>query len=38
MLEYVCDSNREYKDPETGGTRLRIDNNNSGSPQPAPRK
>ena len=25
MLEYVCDSNREYKDPQTGGTRLRID-------------
>jgi hypothetical protein len=24
MLEYVCDSNREYKDPKTGGTRLRI--------------
>jgi hypothetical protein len=24
MMEYVCDSNREYKDPETGGTRLRI--------------
>jgi hypothetical protein len=38
MLEYVCDSNREYKDPETGGTRLRIDNNNSRSPPPAPQK
>ena len=24
MLEYVCDSNREYKDPKTGGTRMRI--------------
>jgi len=24
MMEYVCDSNREYKDPVTGGTRLRI--------------
>jgi hypothetical protein len=24
MLEYVCDSNREYKDPDTGGTRLRL--------------
>ena len=24
MLEYVCESNREYKDPETGGVRLRI--------------
>jgi hypothetical protein len=31
MLEYVCDSNREYKDPETGGTRLRV-----GTPTPAP--
>jgi hypothetical protein len=24
MLEYVCDSNREYKDSNTGGTRLRL--------------
>ena len=24
MLEYVCDSNREYKDPSTGGTRLHV--------------
>jgi hypothetical protein len=24
MLEYVCDSNREYKDPNTGGTRLKL--------------
>ena len=24
MLEYVCDSNREYKDPKTGGTRMRL--------------
>ena len=24
MLEYVCESNREYKDPDTGATRLRI--------------
>ncbi len=24
MNEYVCDSNREYKDSENGGTRLRI--------------
>jgi hypothetical protein len=31
MMEYVCDSNREYKDPQTGGTRLRI-----GAPAPAP--
>lgn len=24
MQEYVCESNREYRDPETGGTRLQI--------------
>lgn len=24
MMEYVCDANREYRDPQTGGTRLRI--------------
>ncbi len=24
MLEYVCDANREYKDPQTGGTRLHL--------------
>lgn len=24
MLEYVCEANREYQDPKTGGTRLRI--------------
>jgi hypothetical protein len=24
MLEYVCEQNREYKDPETGGVRMRI--------------
>ncbi|HUK02703.1 MAG TPA: hypothetical protein VLW26_10530 [Steroidobacteraceae bacterium] len=24
ILEYVCESNREYRDPQTGGTRLRI--------------
>ena len=33
MLEYVCDSNREYKDPQTGGTRLRL---NNGQPGPTP--
>jgi hypothetical protein len=38
MLEYVCDSNREYKDPETGGTRLRIDGHDSGSQQSSPPK
>ena len=25
MMEYVCEANREYQDPQTGGTRLRID-------------
>ncbi len=24
ILEYVCESNREYEDPQTGGTRMRI--------------
>ena len=34
MLEYVCDSNREYKDPETGGTRLRLENRDPGPQRP----
>jgi hypothetical protein len=34
MLEYVCDSNREYKDPETGGTRLRLENHDHGPQRP----
>jgi hypothetical protein len=34
MLEYVCDSNREYKDPETGGTRLRLENHDAGPQRP----
>ena len=34
MLEYVCDSNREYKDPETGGTRLRLENHDRGPQRP----
>lgn len=38
MLEYVCDSNREYKDPQTGGTRLRIGPHDPGAAQPAPPK
>ena len=25
MLEYVCESNREYQDPQTGGIRMRLD-------------
>jgi hypothetical protein len=33
MLEYVCDSNREYKDPETGGTRLRIGKPDAAAPR-----
>jgi hypothetical protein len=36
MLEYVCDSNREYKDPDTGSTRLRLLNGGqSGAAPPA---
>jgi hypothetical protein len=38
MLEYVCDSNREYKDPDTGGTRLRLLNEPTGTQQPAPQQ
>jgi hypothetical protein len=38
MLEYVCDSNREYKDPDTGGTRLRLLNEPPGTRQPAPQQ
>jgi hypothetical protein len=39
MLEYVCDSNREYRDPKTGGTRLRIgDDGKSGAEAPSPPK
>ena len=30
ILEYVCESNREYQDPQTGGTRMRL-----GTPQPS---
>jgi hypothetical protein len=37
MLEYVCDSNREYKDPQTGGTRLRLDGGNSAPARQLPR-
>jgi hypothetical protein len=25
LYEYVCEDNRQYEDPETGGTRLRIE-------------
>jgi hypothetical protein len=34
MLEYVCEANREYEDPQTGGTRLRL-GAPAGSPAPA---
>ena len=37
-LEYVSDSNREYKDPDTGGTRLRLLNGPTGAPQPVPQQ
>jgi hypothetical protein len=30
ILEYVCEANREYQDPQTGGIRMRI------GPPPAP--
>ena len=36
MNEYVCDSNREYKDPDTGGTRLRLLNDPAGKPTQQP--
>jgi hypothetical protein len=29
ILEYVCESNREYQDPQNGGTRMRL-----GAPSP----
>jgi hypothetical protein len=35
MMEYVCEANREYQDPQTGGTRLRIDPD-SATPATAP--
>ena len=38
MLEYVCDSNREYKDAETGGTRLRIGKPDATAPAASPQK
>jgi hypothetical protein len=36
MMEYVCDSNREYKDPVTGGTRLRVGPQGTPPQTPAP--
>ena len=36
MLEYVCENNREFRDPQTGGTRLRFDQPPQGGEQPKP--
>ncbi len=39
MLEYVCENNREFRDPQTGGTRLRFDSPKAPDTQPpAPAK
>jgi len=35
ILEYVCEANREYQDPQTGGIRLRMSAPGSGSSAPA---
>jgi hypothetical protein len=34
ILEYVCEANREYQDPQTGGIRMRI--GTPGAPSSAP--
>jgi hypothetical protein len=36
MLEYVCEANREYRDPDTGGTRLKIGTPQQGGAQSKP--
>ncbi|HTV78956.1 MAG TPA: hypothetical protein VMF03_11900 [Steroidobacteraceae bacterium] len=38
ILEYVCEANREYQDPQTGGIRMRIGTppGTSSAPTPAP--
>jgi hypothetical protein len=36
ILEYVCESNREYQDPQTGGIRMRIGTPGSSGPAPLP--
>jgi hypothetical protein len=36
ILEYVCEANREYQDPQTGGIRMRIGTPGSRSSGPAP--
>ncbi len=40
ILEYVCEANREYQDPQTGGIRMRIGvpGAASSAPPPAPPK
>ncbi|MEJ0008452.1 MAG: hypothetical protein WDM77_19340 [Steroidobacteraceae bacterium] len=35
ILEYVCEGNREYQDPKTGGIRMRMNAPGSGSSAPA---
>ena len=35
ILEYVCEANREYQDPQTGGIRMRIGTPGSASSAPA---
>jgi hypothetical protein len=35
ILEYVCEANREYQDPQTGGIRMRIGVPGSASSAPA---
>src|ERR1700722_15006348 len=34
ILEYVCEANREYQDPQTGGIRMKIGSPGSGSSAP----
>jgi len=36
ILEYVCEANREYQDPQTGGIRMRIGAPTGGSSAPPP--
>jgi hypothetical protein len=36
ILEYVCESNREYQDPQTGGIRMRIATPGTSSSAPPP--
>jgi hypothetical protein len=36
ILEYVCESNREYQDPQTGGIRMRIGTPAAASSAPPP--